>query len=109
MASSCVRTASRNALCASTSRQAGPPPFPISFAAASSYLPVAVLRQVASSKDLPLKAASAALVLHLEIAPQSFAMSLPTPSEHLSPSDDGGTNPASSPPGSICVPEDASQ
>src|SRR5215472_8061050 len=109
MASSCVRSASRKADCAPASRQVGQPPFAISFAAAASYLPVAVLRHVASSNALPLNAASAASVLHLPIAPQSFARSLPTPSEHLSPSADDGTDPASSPLGSIGVPEDVSQ
>ena len=109
MASSCVRSASRKANCAPASRQLGQPPFAISFAAAASYLPVAVLRHVASSNALPLNAASAASVLHLPIAPQSFARSLPTPSEHLSPSADDGTDPASSPLGSIGVPEDVSQ
>src|SRR5262249_9123849 len=109
MASSCVRRASRKADCAPASRQVGQPPFAISFAAAASYLPVAVLRHVASSNALPLNAASAASVLHLPIAPQSFARSLPTPSEHLSPSADDGTDPASSPLGSIGVPEDVSQ
>jgi hypothetical protein len=108
-ASSCVRSASRKANCAPASRQLGQPPFAISFAAAASYLPVAVLRHVASSNALPLNAASAASVLHLPIAPQSFARSLPTPSEHLSPSADDGTDPASSPLGSIGVPEDVSQ
>src|SRR5262249_49043487 len=109
MASSCVRSASRKADCAPASRQVGQPPFAISFAAAASYLPVAVLRHVASSNALPLNAASAASVLHLPIARQSFARSLPTPSEHLSPSADDGTDPASSPLGSIGVPEDVSQ
>src|SRR5262245_54818514 len=109
MASSCVRSASRKADCVPASRQVGQPPFAISFAAAASYLPVAVLRHVASSNALPLNAASAASVLHLPIAPQSFARSLPTPSEHLSPSADDGTDPASSPLGSIGVPEDVSQ
>src|SRR5262245_26638226 len=109
MASSCVRSASRKADCAPASRQVGQPPIAISFAAAASYLPVAVLRHVASSNALPLNAAYAASVLHLPIAPQSFARSLPTPSEHLSPSADDGTDPASSPLGSIGVPEDVSQ
>jgi len=109
MASSCVRSASRKADCAPASRQVGQPPCAISFAAAASYLPVAVLRHVASSNALPLNAASAASVLQLPIARQSFARSLPTPSEHLSPSADDGTDPASSPLGSIGVPEDVSQ
>src|SRR5262249_851005 len=42
MASSCVRSASRKADCAPASRQVGQPPCAISFAAAASYLPVAV-------------------------------------------------------------------
>src|SRR5262245_33088948 len=109
MASSCMSSASRAAVCAPASRHAGQPPFPMSFAAASSYLPVAVDRHVASSKALPLKAESAALVLHLTIAPQSFATFLPAPSEHLSASEEVGTNPASSPLGSIGVPEELSQ
>src|SRR5262245_47814713 len=109
MASSCMSSASRAAVCAPASRHPGQPPFPMTFAAASSYLPVAVDRHVASSKALPLKAESAALVLHLTIAPQSFATFLPAPSEHLSASEEVGTNPASSPLGSIGVPEELSQ
>src|SRR5262249_60925823 len=49
MASSCVRSASRKADCAPASRQVGQPPCAISFAAAASDVPVAVLRHVASS------------------------------------------------------------
>src|SRR5262249_952309 len=109
MVSSCPSSASRKAVCPPASRHAGQPPFSISFAAAASYLSLAAVRHLGSSKALPLKTESAALVLHLTIAPQSFARSLPTPSEHLSPSDEGGTKPGSSPLGSIGVPEELSQ
>src|SRR5262249_1303277 len=63
IASSWVRSWSRRAICAAESRHGGQSPVR-SLAAAWSYFPVAVLRQVVSSKTFPLKAASAALLLH---------------------------------------------
>ena len=71
MASSCVSSASRRLAWAPASRHAGQSPA-MSLVVASSYLPVAVLRQVGSSKVLPLKAASAALLLHLAIEAHSL-------------------------------------
>src|SRR5207244_3100295 len=82
---------------------------PWSFPPAASYVAVAAVRQPASSNDFPLKLASADFVLHLAIAPQSFATLLATPSAHLLPSLLAGTQPPSSPAASICVPEVVSQ
>src|SRR5262249_6714345 len=112
MASSCVRSASRKADCAPASRQVGQPPCAISFAAAASYLPVAVLRHVASSNALPLNAAAGVVAAggpRRQRACTGGARCSAPPSGPLSPPAAAGTDPASSPLGSIGVPEDVSQ